>query len=284
VSRRAPRSARSKKKDPRPSTTPVDNTAPKRSRGARSTRSAPSATSKRAKWARRTLVVALVGVTLYVAGNWTLHRSFLSVHHVQARGLHHESLGRILLITGLGQHPAMIDVNDEVIERRIERLTWVRSATVTKRWPSTIDISVRERVAVAVVYVAQHRVERLDATGHPLGTVTVSRNLPLLEIVGRPIRSPWTFAAWSRSAAVVAGALPRVLQAQVAAVRVTRSGSVSLRLTTPLTFILGTPTQLAAKFESVAAVIKASSVNNVTLRAGDVIDVSVPGTLTLSGR
>ncbi len=230
------------------------------------------------------VIAVLVGVTLYVAGNWTLHRSFLSVQHVDASGLHHESLDRVLLVTGLNLHPAMIDVNDEVVEHRIERLTWVATATVTKKWPSTVVVKVVERKPVAVVYDSHHHVERVDATGHRLDIVAVSRQLPLLEVVGRPIRSAWPFSEWSRAAALVAGELPAPLQAQVAAIRVSRAGTVSLRLTTPLTFILGSPTQLAAKFESVAAVIKASAVNNVILHAGDVIDVSVPGTLTVSGR
>ncbi len=222
--------------------------------------------------------------TGYVGGNWTLHRSFFSVQHVQTRGLVHESVAQVLSVTGLNLHPALIDVSDAVIERRLERLTWVRSATVTKRWPSTIVLSVIERSPVAVVYNQRHQLVRVDITGHALDVISLSRNLPLLEVVGRAIRAPWPFRPWSAAAALVAGALPAPLQAQVAAVRVSRLGALSLRLTTPLTFILGAPTQLTAKFESVAAVIKASAVNNVALHAGDVIDVSVPGTLTVSGR
>ncbi len=228
-------------------------------------------------------MLALIVATGYVAGDWTLHRSFLSVQHVELTGVVHESSNYVMAVSGLDHHPAMIDVSDVVIERRLERLTWIRYATVTKKWPSTIRIVVRERTPVAVVYDAHHRLERIDGTGHALDVVAQSTNLPLLEVVGRGVSKPWPFAPWSNPAAQVAGLLPAHLAAQVAAVRVTRQGQVSLRLTSPLTFLLGSATQLPAKFQSVASVIAASAANNVALRAGDVIDVSVPGTLTVSG-
>jgi cell division protein FtsQ len=221
--------------------------------------------------------------TLISVGDWSLHRSYFSVRVVHINSLAHESRNYVMAVSGLNDHPAMIDVSDAVIVRRIERLRWVASASVTKKWPDSMTIHVVERVPVAVVYAAHHALERVDASDHYLDTVAVSRDLPLLEVVGRPIDAPWRFAPWSRAAAQVAGALPRELQNQVAAVRVTKHGVVSLRLTTPLTFVLGTPTQLTAKFESVASVIKASAVHSVALHAGDVIDVSVPGTLTVSG-
>jgi hypothetical protein len=49
-------------------------------------------------------------------------------------------------------------------------------------------------------------------------------------------------------------------------------------MTTPVSFILGVPTQLHAKFVAVASVIA-----HETLRPGDVVDVSVPGALAVTG-
>ena len=47
---------------------------------------------------------------------------------------------------------------------------------------------------------------------------------------------------------------------------------MTLTLTTPVTVDLGPASQLGAKYEDVAAVLAGA-----TLHAGDVIDVSVPG-------
>ena len=61
-------------------------------------------------------------------------------------------------------------------------------------------------------------------------------------------------------------------------VTVNAGGVVALRMTTPVTFVLGPPTQLHAKFVSIASVIA-----HATLRPGDVVDVTVPGALTVTG-
>jgi hypothetical protein len=49
-------------------------------------------------------------------------------------------------------------------------------------------------------------------------------------------------------------------------------------MTTPVTFVLGEPTELRQKFVAIASVIAHS-----TLVPGDVVDVSVPDELAVSG-
>ena len=76
----------------------------------------------------------------------------------------------------------------------------------------------------------------------------------------------------------VAASLPRAYAAQVVAVAVGSGGQVSLKLTIPVTVDLGTTAQLGAKEEDVAALLA-----HATLTAGDVIDVSVPESPTVTG-
>jgi hypothetical protein len=52
---------------------------------------------------------------------------------------------------------------------------------------------------------------------------------------------------------------------------------VTLKMTTPVTFVLGPPTSLHAKFVAVASVIAHS-----TLVPGDVVDVTVPDELAVT--
>ena len=37
------------------------------------------------------------------------------------------------------------------VESRVEKLPWVRSATATRAWPGTIQVSVSERIPVATL-------------------------------------------------------------------------------------------------------------------------------------
>jgi hypothetical protein len=51
-----------------------------------------------------------------------------------------------------------------------------------------------------------------------------------------------------------------------------------LELSSPVSFVLGPADQLGAKYEDVASVIAST-----TMHAGDVIDVSVPQAMTVTG-
>ena len=246
-------------------------------------RTKPPNKQRSRRWPWRVALVGVVAVSLYASGDWVLHRSYFTVHKVLVRGMHHESLSDVLRVSGLGLHPAMIDVNDGVVARRIDRLTWVAATLVTKQWPSTVRLVITERVPVAVARVAHGRLQLVDATDKPLAVVSVSRRFPLLELSGANASAPWRFAPFEQAAARVASDLPVAFRAQVAAISISHSGDVALHMTTPLTFVLGPASDLVAKFSAIAAVIHASAVNSVALRAGDVIDVTVPGTLTVSG-
>ena len=238
--------------------------------------------ARRATWPWRVALVVAVVVSVVVGGDWVLHRSYFSVHTVKITGAVHESRATILRVAQLTGHPAMIDLSDALVEQRLRTLTWIDHTVVTKQWPSTLNIFVVERVPVAVVRAAHSQLWLVDKSDHPLQKVRESRAYPLLQVASG-VNSPWTYARWASAAALVASQLPNAFQRQVTAVIVTRAGSITLQLTTPISFVLGPADQLVAKFAAIAAVIHASAVNNVTLRAGDVVDVTVPGTLTVSG-
>jgi hypothetical protein len=66
--------------------------------------------------------------------------------------------------------------------------------------------------------------------------------------------------------------------AQVREIFVDAQGNVTLQLTTPLRFFLGPATNLNAKFVAVA-----SAIAHGTFAAGDVVDVTTPSELSVSG-
>ena len=120
----------------------------------------------------------------------------------------------------------------------------------------------------------------VDATGRvlvryataPFGQLRIVVPPPLSAAVGEQLGPK------AQPAITVAASLPPAFRGQVAAVVGHSDGTVTLRMDAPVRVDLGTATQLAAKYEDVAAVIAGAS-----LHAGDVLDVSVPQASTISG-
>ena len=225
------------------------------------------------KWLVAVGVVATAGV---FGAQWLLHQSDFRVQHVTITGNRHESAAAILGRSGLINHPSMIALNESKIVKRIETFTWVHSVSVTKKWPNTVILDVHENVAVAVAFTSKHALEFVDAQGQPLGVAPLHENLPTLDYLA-VTSSTWPFAEGGRGAAYVASQLPRAFTTQVATITDDAQGSVTLKLTTPVTFVLGPPTDLHAKFVAIASVIAHS-----TLVPGDVVDVTVPDELAVT--
>ena len=228
-------------------------------------------------FAKIIIAVGVLATTVGLASEWALHQPFLSVQHVRVIGLRHESAPSVLAASGLASHPAMIDLKTSTIEQRLSSFAWIKNVTVVKHWPSSVVLTVHERRPVAVAFDALHQLHYVDVTGHDLGAAPLAVNLPTLVYASAANKS-WPFLHAGRSTAFVASQLPRAFAAQVSVISENAAGVVSLHLTTPVNFILGPPTNLRAKFVSIASVIAHS-----TLVAGDVVDVSVPGALAVTG-
>ncbi len=223
-----------------------------------------------------TLAVILGLVTLMVVSDWAIHTSVFRVRHVVISGLHHESRKAVLAASGL-IGTALIDVNGVNVASRLAAFPWIGAVSLAKHWPDTVDVHVIERRPVAVAFDGNHTLQYVDASGHDLGPAPMTADLPTLQYVD-PSSNSWPFLRAGYNAALVASRLPPAFASQVSTIMVNDHGSVSLKMTTPVTFILGTPSDLTDKFVSVASVIAHSQ-----LRPGDVVDVRSPGELAVTG-
>jgi len=263
VSRRAPRAP-----------------APQRAAAGSPRRGPAPARSKRRGIGRLTKVLVGVGVLATGAalgGQWVLHQSFLRVQHVSLVGVLHESAPQVLSASGLEAHPAMIDVSAASIERNLASFPWISQVTLSKHWPDSVVVTVHESTAVAVGFNSHHVLEYVDASGQDLGPAPLHANLPTLAYAGTSGVS-WPFAHAAEGAARVASQLPKAFAGQVAEVSEDAKGDVTLKMESPVSFVLGPPEDLHAKFVAIASVIL-----HTTLGVGDIVNVTVPDELAVSG-
>ena len=243
----------------------------------------PAHTKRR--WLRTWVVVAIASavVVLGAAGGAyaLLHSRFFAASIVKVTGERHESAAQVTNVAGLTASPPMISVDPSTIRQRVEAaFPWVATATVTQSWPHTVTIALTERTPVAVVPGPKGTSVLVDVSGRRLGPPGQGQLLPRLQYAvapGQPA-SPGALSAAAEPGLIVASTLPPAFSAQVAVVQVDDRGWVTLHLTTPVTFVLGPASNLGAKYEDVAAVI-----GRTTLHVGDVVDVSVPQAMTVTG-
>jgi cell division protein FtsQ len=222
------------------------------------------------------LVTGVVVTALTFGAQWTLRQSYFRVQHVTFVGFHHETPSELLAASGLAKHPSMINLSDTTIKKNLSAFTWIGAVQVTKHWPNSVVVTVHESSAVAVAFTSTHVLEFVDQRGRALGVAPLKTNMPTLEYV-HPLSSTWPFSRAGRAAAYVASQLPRAFASQVSTVSVNAQGAVTIKLTTPVTFILGPATNLHAKFVAIASVIAHSP-----LVPGDVVDVTVPDELAVT--
>jgi cell division protein FtsQ len=232
---------------------------------------------RRFRVVRFAMVTVLLLATLAVAGDWVLRQSYFRVQHITFVGVRHEPLALVIAASGLEAHPTMLDVNAATVKANLSQFAWIDAVHLTKHWPNTVVVTVHESTAVAVAFNAKHVLQYVDRRGRDLGAAPLHVNLPTLHYV-HPRSALWPYARAGRSAAYVAAQLPPAFSAQVSLITANDHGVVTLEMTTPVTFILGPPTQLHAKFVAIASVIAHS-----TLHPGEVVDVTVPGELAVTG-
>lgn len=216
----------------------------------------------------RVVLVALVVVTVFASLQWVERTSYLRVQGVSVVGNIHESTGAVVDAAGLQMHPTMLGLTASSVAAHLGRFAWIRHVALEKNWPHHVTLRITETTPMAVA-TDGHRWVYVDSRGRNLGSAPSNANLPTLSYVGTLHAWPFTRAAYG--AVRVTSTLPKAFAGQVRTVSEDANGNVSLTLTSPVTFLLGPATDLHAKFVAIASVIR-----HATLRAGDLVDVSVP--------
>jgi cell division protein FtsQ len=110
------------------------------------------------------LAVAAVVVGAAVATRTPL----LDVDRVDVAGVERTTADQVRNAAGIDRGDPLISVDPGAVARRVEELPWVDSARVERSWPSTVEVQVTERVAVAVVQLTDDHAAVVDADGRVL--------------------------------------------------------------------------------------------------------------------
>ena len=237
-----------------------------------------SRTYKRLRWVGVLLgVVALVALVVGV-----LHTPVFGARVVKVTGAHPNTpLTAIVTAAGLDHHPPLISVDPGPAAARVESLPFIASAQVTRHWPDGVTIHVTERKPVMTMAGPGASWSTLDGKGRTLAITTARPLLPVLIVHGTtgpvpPAPVGGTVPPAAAPGLAVTRTLPLAFLGQVVSVTVAADGTVSLALSSNLTVLLGTVSNLSAKYEDVAAIIA-----HAPLRGAHTIDVTVPQSPTV---
>ncbi|HKC27598.1 MAG TPA: FtsQ-type POTRA domain-containing protein [Jatrophihabitans sp.] len=175
---------------------------------------------------RRTIALLVAGgVVLALLGTWLVAFSPLfGVRSVDVRGTHLLSGDEVRAAAAIRNGTPLVRLDTAAVTRRVERLPDVASAQVSTSFPSTVVITVDERIAVGYVLRGSQK-ELVDRAGVEYRAVSrTPAGLPKLIV---PSGAPQAAVA----AAEVAAALPAQLRAQVRSVAALDPQAITLVLT-----------------------------------------------------
>jgi cell division protein FtsQ len=231
--------------------------------------------TRRGPW--RAAFFGVLAVALLVgAGYIFLGPKVLVVRSVGVSGTHLVPADQVRAAAGIPLGEPLLRVNTAAAARRVEAITQVRSAQVSKSWPDGIRITVQERTPVLAVArpgtaggtSAGGGYDLVDASGVivrtapavPRGMAVFWPSAPVPALLGSP-----SLAA----AAAVLRQAPAWLARSVVAVSASSPQNVTLGLTGGITIVWGSTARAAAKAAELSALMRTHA---------HYYDVSSPGT------
>ena len=214
----------------------------------------PSKRGRPDPWKTMFFVVAICALLGGIA--WALlGSSFFVVRSVQVSVSGSVSKAKVLAAAGLKLGTPLIRVDTAAIERRIDRVTQVQSARVSRSWPDSVLISTVPRTPTFAVRTG-HGYEVVDSYGVILGRGR--RQAAGLVLLKPPPGSAKTLRG--KTAVLTAGTvlreLPGWLHHRVVAAKAVSAERVVLLLRDHITVVWGGANAASAKAEEVAVLLR----------------------------
>jgi len=215
-------------------------------------------------------------ICVAIAGAGLTSTPLFHAKSIAVEGERHLSERQVLRIAGIDHDTNVFRLDEGAVRRRLERDPWIANAVVSADLPSSISISVVERVPVAVALTEADGRQLIAADGTPLGVAAAGSALPEVRLVGEPGQPGPAFDAVAAGASV-AGEMPPAIRLQVELVVIGSDGTITLHLTDGVTVTYGGPDEFEAKAEAIAAILAYADDQGRALLS---IDVTAPAAPT----
>jgi cell division protein FtsQ len=225
---------------------------------------APQVTARRGRSRYKAAFFALGAAALIAAAVWVLFGSrLLVVRSIQVTGTHLVPKSEVLAAAGIPPGLPLMRLNTGAVASRVDRITQVQSARVTRSWPDGLVIAVQERKPALAVPVPGG-FDLIDPSGVVVQQVSKQpRRLPQFIPVGPLAGNPGV-----RAAASVLRELPRAIARRVTSVTVPTLDAVTLHLPGGVTVDWGSP-GLAAQKARVLAILMRTHAHSYDVSAPD---------------
>ena len=218
---------------------------------------------------RRLILATGVCVLVGAIVVWAVAFSALfGVRSIKVTGLHTLTSQQVITAAGISHGTPLLRLDTGAVQRRVEALPDVASASVSTSFPSTVTIAVTERVALGAVRVAAGYV-LVDKTGDQYRTMPARpAGLPLFVV------PPGTSSATTGGAvATVAVALGSQLRAQISSIQALDPQAITLLMSNGTVVAWGSADQSSLKARILAALLTHSTQQQI-----DVSDPAAPFT------
>ena len=220
---------------------------------------------------RRLVATMIVASLTIAAGSLVVSRSsLLRLRHLEVVGISSLTRAQVVRLAALSSSTNVLWFDAGAVERRLESDPWVATATVSRRVPGTIRISVVERAPVAMIRT-EVAFTLLAADGVALGTVAADPMLPEIVVMtgsSLPEGNAPAQAAARAIAGLDGGRRPAVVRAVVDA------GALSVELDGGTRVEFGDTTGIEAKTAAARQILRwattqGASVASVNVTAPD---------------
>lgn len=221
---------------------------------------------------RRLVAAVIAAAMVIVATSLVVSRSsLLHLRHLEVVGTTSLTRAEVVRLAGLSSSTNVLWFDPGAVERRLESDPWVATATVSRRLPATIRISVVERAPVAMI--RDERGFTVVATdGVALSTVAADPALP--EIVAGSTSRWGNAQARAAAARAIAGldggGRPAVIRAVVWA------GTLTVKLDGGTRVEFGEPIGIEAKAAAARRILLWASLQRASVARVNVIAPDSP--------
>ncbi len=203
----------------------------------------------------RAAFFALAAVAILAGAVWALlGSSLLVVRSVTVTGIPAAGRAEVIKAAGIAPGTPLIRVNTAAVAQRVERITQVQSAQVSREWPDAVVIAVTERTPVLAV-ASDGGFALIDRFG--VVVTHVARRPPgMTLLVSAPDLASLRGSPAIGAAVTVLRQLPPQLRALVRAVAAPSAHAVTLDLRNGTTVLWGGTDRPAAKAAELAILMR----------------------------